>query len=188
MKLDHFWMFQVAEFLFPVWMRVPHWFLSSDPERKTHPSTCPILLVRTSSLSSVVRLSGLLARMQRTTCYWCPILLSWGPKPESAAGRVWCTAVLTGMQICFILYYLTMGYGLDCRGSIPSRGKRFFSTPQRPDRIWDPHSLLFNGYQELFPEVRAAEAWSKPLSSEVKNGETSLLPSSLMLTYLTFLS
>jgi hypothetical protein len=27
------------------------------------------------------------------------------------------------------------GYGLDGRGSIPSRGKRFFSAPQRPDRL-----------------------------------------------------
>jgi hypothetical protein len=31
------------------------------------------------------------------------------------------------------------GYGLDGRGSIPDRGKRFvFSTPQRPDRLRSP--------------------------------------------------
>jgi hypothetical protein len=26
------------------------------------------------------------------------------------------------------------------RGSIPGRSKRFFSSPQRPDRLWDPHT------------------------------------------------
>jgi hypothetical protein len=32
------------------------------------------------------------------------------------------------------------------RGSIPGRGKRFFSTPQHPKRIWSPPSLLSNRY------------------------------------------
>jgi hypothetical protein len=32
-------------------------------------------------------------------------------------------------------------------GLIPGRGKRFFSSPQRPDRLWDPPSLLSNGYR-----------------------------------------
>jgi hypothetical protein len=30
-------------------------------------------------------------------------------------------------------------YGLEGRGSIPGSA-RFFSTPQRPDRLWDPPS------------------------------------------------
>jgi hypothetical protein len=34
---------------------------------------------------------------------------------------------------------------LDGLGSIPGRGKRFFSTPQRPDRFWGPPSLFSNG-------------------------------------------
>jgi hypothetical protein len=37
---------------------------------------------------------------------------------------------------------VAMGYGLDCRGSIPGRGKRFFSILQCPDRLWGPPSLL----------------------------------------------
>jgi hypothetical protein len=31
---------------------------------------------------------------------------------------------------------IATGYGLDDRSSVPDRGKRFFSTPQRPDRMW----------------------------------------------------
>jgi hypothetical protein len=36
------------------------------------------------------------------------------------------------------------------RGSI-SRSNRFFSSPKRPERLWAQPSLLFNGYQRLFP-------------------------------------
>jgi hypothetical protein len=43
------------------------------------------------------------------------------------------------------------GYGLDVWGSIPGRGKRFFSSSQRPDLLWCPPSLLSSGYHGLFP-------------------------------------
>jgi hypothetical protein len=46
---------------------------------------------------------------------------------------------------------IVTGYGLNGRGMIPSRGKRFFCTPQRSDRLWDPPCLLSNRYRELFP-------------------------------------
>jgi hypothetical protein len=46
---------------------------------------------------------------------------------------------------------IAMGYGLDGRGSIPGRSKRFFSFPQCPDRLWGQPSLLSNGYWGLFP-------------------------------------
>jgi hypothetical protein len=36
-------------------------------------------------------------------------------------------------------------------GSIPGGGWEFFSSPPRPERLWDPLSLLSNGYQGLFP-------------------------------------
>jgi hypothetical protein len=61
------------------------------------------------------------------------------------------------------------------RGSIPSRGKRFFPIPQRSDRLWVPTCLLSNGYLELLsPGVKqqGREAdHSPPSSAEVKNNE-----------------
>jgi hypothetical protein len=37
---------------------------------------------------------------------------------------------------------IIMGYGLHSWGSIPGRGKAFFSSPRCPDRLWGPPSLL----------------------------------------------
>jgi hypothetical protein len=48
---------------------------------------------------------------------------------------------------------IVTGYGLDDRGvgvRIPV-GSRIFSSPQHPEWLWDPPSLLSNGYQGLFP-------------------------------------
>jgi hypothetical protein len=42
-------------------------------------------------------------------------------------------------------------YGLDGRGSIPSREKRCLCTPQRQERLWDSPILLSSGYRVLFP-------------------------------------
>jgi hypothetical protein len=44
------------------------------------------------------------------------------------------------------------GYGLDDRG-VEVRvavGSIIFSSPRRPDWLWDPLDLLFNGYRGLF--------------------------------------
>jgi hypothetical protein len=60
------------------------------------------------------------------------------------------------------------------RDSVPGRGKRFFSSPQRPDRIWNSLNLLHNGYcGALFPGVDRTECeanHSPPHSTEIKNG------------------
>jgi hypothetical protein len=74
-----------------------------------------------------------------------------------------------------------MGYGLDDQGSIPDRGKIFFSSPQRPDWFWGPLSLLLNRYRRvLFPGVKrpGREAnHSPPSRAKVKNvGTISPLP------------
>ena len=44
------------------------------------------------------------------------------------------------------------------RGSIPRRGKAVFPSPERPDRLSNPPSLIFRGYQELRPGDKAAGA------------------------------
>ena len=62
--------------------------------------------------------------------------------------------------------------GLTLRGSNPSRGKGFFCTPKRPDRLSGPPSFLFNGYQ-VFLGVKRPGRDAKhlpPYSVGVKNG------------------
>jgi len=39
----------------------------------------------------------------------------------------------------------------DDQGSIFVRGGNFISSPQRPDRLWGPPSILYSAYRELFP-------------------------------------
>jgi hypothetical protein len=74
---------------------------------------------------------------------------------------------------------IATGHGLDDRGSIFSRDKRFFSCPQCQDRLWGPPSLLFNGYRGVLStgvkrERRQADD-SPSSSAEIKNGG-SILP------------
>jgi hypothetical protein len=59
------------------------------------------------------------------------------------------------------------GYGLDDRGvrvRVPE-GSRIFCSPRRPDRLWGPPSLLYNGYRGSFLEDKTAGAWSSPITS-----------------------
>jgi hypothetical protein len=46
------------------------------------------------------------------------------------------------------------GYGLHDRevGVRVLVGSGIFTSPHRPDRLWDPPSILYNGYQGLFSE------------------------------------
>ena len=60
------------------------------------------------------------------------------------------------------------GYGLDGPGSNPGGWGEIFRT--RPDRFWDPPSLLCNG-NRVFPGSKAAGAWrwpSTPSNAEVE--------------------
>jgi hypothetical protein len=41
-----------------------------------------------------------------------------------------------------VIFSMWTGYWLDGRGSIPGKGKRFFSVPQHPDRLW-PYPATF---------------------------------------------
>jgi hypothetical protein len=64
-------------------------------------------------------------------------------------------------------------YGLEFPDSIPGR-ETFFSSPQRPDLLWGPPSLLSNGCRLLSPRgVKRQEReanYSPPSSAEVKKG------------------
>jgi hypothetical protein len=68
---------------------------------------------------------------------------------------------------------IATGYGMDDRGigfRVPV-GSRIFSFPRRPDQLWGPPNLLFNGFRGLFPwditQGREADH-SPPASTEVK--------------------
>jgi hypothetical protein len=49
-------------------------------------------------------------------------------------------------------------YELDGPGSIPPGSAKLSSSPQRPDRLWGPPSLLSNGYRGTFLWGKAAGA------------------------------
>jgi hypothetical protein len=42
-------------------------------------------------------------------------------------------------------------YGLNGRGSIPGKDKRFLSSPEHPDRLWGAPNLFLNGYTRNLP-------------------------------------
>jgi hypothetical protein len=84
-------------------------------------------------------------------------------------------------------YISHSGYGMDDRGvgvRVPV-GSRIFSSPQRPDRLWGPPTILSNGYRDSFSrvkrQVREADH-SPPASAEVKETwvYTSIPPYALM--------
>jgi len=60
------------------------------------------------------------------------------------------------------------------RGSNLGGDKRFFfSSPKRPNQLWDPHSLLFNGYRGSSPGAKQPGSQfnhSPAFSVEVKSG------------------
>jgi hypothetical protein len=71
------------------------------------------------------------------------------------------------------MFFIATGYELESRGSNLDRA-RFFSSPQRPDRLCGPLGLPSSGYRgALSPGVKrpGREAdHSPPSNAEVKNG------------------
>jgi len=54
--------------------------------------------------------------------------------------------------------------GWTSRGANPDRGNRFLSSPNRPDRLWGPPSLHFNGHHST-SLGKVARAWCWPRTS-----------------------
>jgi hypothetical protein len=50
------------------------------------------------------------------------------------------------------------GWTIRVLGFDSRRGLEIFSSPPRPERLWGPLSLLYNGYQGLFPWGKATGA------------------------------
>jgi hypothetical protein len=64
--------------------------------------------------------------------------------PNFLIGTIYCRSRGSSVSI-------VSDYGLNDRCSIPDRGSVFFLQPLRPDRLWGPPSLLYNGYRGSFP-------------------------------------
>jgi len=62
------------------------------------------------------------------------------------------------------------------------RGKKFFSSPKRPDRLWSPLRLPFNGHRFSFPEAKrpGREINHSPLPSAEARDEWSYTSTSSM--------
>jgi hypothetical protein len=56
------------------------------------------------------------------------------------------------------------GWTIGVLGFDSRRGLEFFSSPQSPERLWGPPSLLSTGYRGLFPCGKEAWTWSWPLT------------------------
>jgi hypothetical protein len=70
---------------------------------------------------------------------------------------------------------ITTGYGIESQGLIPFRSKRLFSSPQHPDQLWRPWSLLLKWYQRVkWPEHEADH--SPPFRDKVMNGGATAPP------------
>jgi hypothetical protein len=68
-------------------------------------------------------------------------------------------------------------HGLDGPGLNPGRDKIFHTCPEEP---WGPTSLLYNGYQFSFPEVKRLECgtgYPPPSSAQVEERVIPPLPS-----------
>jgi hypothetical protein len=100
--------------------------------------------------------------------------------PQTFPSQVWTVSLWrTIINIMFCLTHrgswdssvdIVTGYGQDGRSSILGRRKRFFSSPQRLDRLWGQLSLLTNGYSGVQRPRRESDhsSLSSPSTRVVK--------------------
>jgi hypothetical protein len=140
-------LFSAGRFLMSCFGKMGHHFLLSSSVRKGFRidtvCACPIalLLVHRSLLHSIV------------------VLKHWNH----------CSRFFFKLSIGFIGYFWLSRYidGLrDGRQGFDFwKAKKFFSTPQRPDRLWGQPSIISNGTGRTFRRGKAAEAWNWLLTS-----------------------
>jgi hypothetical protein len=71
--------------------------------------------------------------------------------------------------------HIVTGYGLDDPGFIPENAT-FFSSPQLPDRLWGPPSLLSERYFSLGVMRQGREADHSPPSTSEVNSDGAIPP------------
>jgi hypothetical protein len=84
----------------------------------------------------------------------------------------WQAGIAQSVCLCWV------GYGWTVRNSNPGRGKRFFFSTNRPDRLWGPLSLQFNEYRGSFPGIKQPGCdvdHSPPSGAQIKNEAVLLL-------------
>jgi hypothetical protein len=77
---------------------------------------------------------------------------------------------------CKLVYYTDMGWMI--RGSNPSKCKRFSFSIRHLYRLWDPPSLLFNGYRNYFTVVNGRGV----KLSDVRHGSAIIVTDSSVMT------
>jgi hypothetical protein len=78
--------------------------------------------------------------------------------------------MLSIIKSIYFVEYSDQATGWTVRGSSPVKGKKFFSYPQGPDRLWNQPSVLFNGCWD-YPGVKRPGRevhHSSPSKTEVK--------------------
>lgn len=116
------------------------------------------------------------------------IIESWNPwltGSYQTCGRS--TVIIREGTVDSVALSIRLGYGMDNRRSIPGRGNRFFSSPERPDPLWGPPRLLTNGNRGPLPQ-RSETGHSPPSGAVVKNGGATYTSTLYMCLYGTVLN
>jgi hypothetical protein len=91
-------------------------------------------------------------------CRWVSRDRKWRSKVDRQSSRVWVIAVPERTakgemkeQTKQAQAVSRLATGWTFRGSNTGRSKRVYFLKKRSDRVWSPSSVLFDGYQSVFP-------------------------------------